>query len=85
MEKLSYNKFICFYYLKGCCSSEYMVSFCSLFKDDIVFDHMFQFQNKYINIPNIKIICTTSNNQKNYIFCQPYHMKMLYLIHLKYQ
>ena len=85
MEKLSYNKFICFYYLKGCYSSEYMVSFCSLFKDGIIFDHMFQFQNKFISIPNIKIICTTSNNQKNYIFCQPYHMKILYLICLKYQ
>ena len=82
MEKLSDNKFICFYKIKGCYSSNYEVSFCSLFKDDKKFDEMFHFNDK-LNIYETKIICTSINYIKNYIFCQPYKMNCIYLIHLE--
>ena len=87
MEKISYNKYICFYHLRGCYSSDYKISFCNLFKEDNkdnTFDEMFLFKND-INIGNIQIYSSIINSDKTYIFCQPYKKKGLYLIHLEYK
>ena len=79
MEKFAYNKYICFYHLKSCYSSQYITSFYNIFKEDNTCDEMFQFKTK-INVPNSQIICSSINSNKNYVFFQPYNKKGFYLI-----
>ena len=83
---LSDDQYICFYQIRGCFSSNYEVSFCNLFKDDKTFDEAFRFKNQ-INItsPDIRIISTAINKNKNYIFCQPENQKYILLISLNYK
>ena len=83
MEQLAYNKYICFYQEKGCYSSHYIASFCNIFSDN-TFGEMFEFKNE-IDIPDERMLCSTINSDKTYVFCQPYKKVGLYLIHLNYE